>query len=67
MEADDEERELRMAATRADIANKQADTALKDEQRRWEPVKAMSAAFAAGLAVATGLIGVIAWVMSHWR
>lgn len=56
-----------MAAMRADIANKQADTALKDEQRRWEPVKAMSAAFAAGLAVATGLIGAIAWAMSHWH
>lgn len=40
----------------ADIANKQADTALKDEQRRWEPWKALSTAFGAGVAVASALI-----------
>jgi hypothetical protein len=49
----------------ADIANKEADTKLKDEQTRWEPVKAMSAAFGAGLAVATALIGGITWVVVH--
>jgi hypothetical protein len=32
----------------ADIANKNADTAQQDEQRRWESVKAMFAAFGAG-------------------
>jgi hypothetical protein len=33
---------------------------------RWEPWKALSAAFAAGLVVAAGLIGAIAWVLVHW-
>jgi hypothetical protein len=60
---DDEERDLKGRLMMADIANKSADTALKDEQRRWEPVKAMSAAFGAGLAVATGLIALITWVL----
>jgi hypothetical protein len=47
---DDGERELRMAQMRADIANKDADILLKTEQARWEPWKALSAAFGAGLA-----------------
>jgi hypothetical protein len=50
----------------ADIANKEADTKLKDEQRRWEPVKAMSAAFGAGVAFASGLIALAAWVLTHF-
>jgi hypothetical protein len=62
---DDEERELKGQLMQADIANKRADTALKDEQRRWEPWKALSAAFGAGLAVASGLIALAAWVLSH--
>jgi hypothetical protein len=49
----------------AEVANKNADTALKDEQRRWEPWKAMSAAFGAGLAVASGMIAVGAWITVH--
>lgn len=64
-ETTDEERELKVALMRAEIANKEADTALKDEQRRWEPVKAMSAAFGAGVAVASGLIALIAWALVH--
>lgn len=60
---DDEERELKGRLMQADIANKTADTALKDEQRRWEPWKALSAAFGAGLAVATGLIALATWVL----
>jgi hypothetical protein len=42
------------------------DTKLKDEQRRWEPVKAMSAAFGAGVAFASGLIALAAWVLTHF-
>ena len=61
--ADEEERLLRIEQMRADIANKGVDTALKDEQRRWEPWKALSAAFGAGLAVASGLIALAAWVI----
>jgi hypothetical protein len=51
---------------RADLANKNADTTLKLEQARWEPWKALSAAFGAGVAVASALIAAIAWVLSHW-
>ena len=42
-------------------------TALKEEQRRWEPWKALSAAFVAGVAVASGLIALAAWIISHVR
>jgi hypothetical protein len=63
--AADEERELRMALMRADIANKEADTTLKTEQARWEPWKALSAAFGAGIAVASGLIALAAWMLTH--
>jgi len=48
-----------------EIANKKADTSLKLEQVRWEPWKALSAAFGAGLAVATGLIAAVTWVVAH--
>ena len=65
--SDDEERELKVKLMQADIANKKADTALKEEQRRWEPVKAMSAAFGAGVAVASGLIALAAWILAHLR
>jgi hypothetical protein len=51
---------------KADIANKTADTAYKEGLLRWEPWKALSAAFGAGLAVASGLIAAIAWVVTHW-
>ena len=49
----------------ADIANEKADTALKDEQRRWEPWKALSAAFGAGAVVASGLLA-IGVALGHW-
>jgi hypothetical protein len=64
---DDEERELKAELMRAQIANLKADTNLKDEQRRWEPVKAMSAAFGAGVAFASALIALAAWIISHVR
>jgi hypothetical protein len=63
---EDDERELRMELMRAEIANKNSDTLLKEEQRRWEPWKALSAAFGAGVAVASGLIALAAWVLSHF-
>jgi hypothetical protein len=62
---DDEERELKGRLMQADIANKTADTALKDEQRRWEPWKALSAAFGAGIAVASGLLA-LGVAVGHW-
>lgn len=49
-----------------DIANKRADTALKDEQRRWEPWKALSAAFGAGIAVASGLLALGVAIGRFW-
>jgi hypothetical protein len=64
-ETADEERGLRMALMRADIANKEADTSLKREQVRWEPWKALSAAFGAGIAVASGLFALAAWIVTH--
>jgi hypothetical protein len=39
---------------------------LKTERVRWEPWKALSAAFGAGVAVATGLFALAAWVLSHF-
>jgi hypothetical protein len=51
---------------KADIANKDADTLLKREQVRREPWKALSAAFGAGIAVASGLIALAAWMLTHF-
>ena len=51
---------------RAEIANKEADTMLKREQVRWEPWKALSAAFGAGIAVASALFALAAWVLAHF-
>jgi hypothetical protein len=48
---------------RPDAYTPNADTSLKDEQRRWEPWKAMLAAFVAGVAVASGMIALITWIM----
>jgi hypothetical protein len=62
---DDERLELQEALMRADIANKNAGTTLKTEQSRWEPWKALSAAFGAGVAVASALIGGALWVGAH--
>jgi hypothetical protein len=50
---------------RADLNTKQADALLKMAQTQWEPWKAMSAAFAAGVAVATGLITLGGWLFGH--
>jgi F0F1-type ATP synthase assembly protein I len=66
MDDDEELRDLRKELMQADIANKRSDTALKDEQRRWEPWKALSAAFGAGVAVASGLIAGTAWIVTHF-
>ncbi len=48
------------------LLNKQADTALKNERRRWQPIKAVSAAFGAGVAVASGLIAATTWVVLNF-
>ena len=60
------EHEAKVQQMQADTANKNADTRLKDEQRRWEPWKALSAAFGAGIAFASALIGAAAWIASRF-
>jgi hypothetical protein len=62
---DEQEQDLRIDLMQAKLDNTVADTALKNEQRRWEPWKALSAAFGAGLAVATGLIALATWIIAH--
>ena len=62
----DDDRQLKVDLMRADLANKTADTMLKREQIRWEPWKALSAAFGAGIAVASGLMAIIAWTLTRF-
>jgi hypothetical protein len=50
----------------AEIANKKADTDLKQAQLRREPWTALSAAFGPGVAVASWLIAATAWVLAHF-
>ena len=57
--------QLELEQMEADIANKRADARLKDEQRRWEPWKAMTTAFAAGVAFATAFLALATWALSH--
>jgi hypothetical protein len=47
-DAADEERELKVALMKADIANKQADTAYKEGLLRYEPWKVIALAAGAG-------------------
>jgi len=42
-----------------------ADIALNRAQTQWEPWKALSAAFGAGVAVATALAAAMAFLFSH--
>ncbi len=44
------ERQLRIELMKADISNKNTDSAYKLQLTRWEPWKAMSVAFGAGAA-----------------
>jgi hypothetical protein len=66
MATDEELQELKGRLVMAQISNLNADTELKREQRRWEPWKSLSAAFGAGLAVASGLLALAAWVLLHF-
>jgi hypothetical protein len=63
--SDDVEQQLRIRLMQADISNKVADTDYKRELTRWEPGKAMSVAFGAGVAVTTALFGALAWLFAH--
>lgn len=63
--SDDEERELRMALMRADIANKTADTALKEGLLRFEPWKVVLAAFLSGAATIGAIVGLLTAILRH--
>ena len=56
---DDEERALRMELMKADIANKQADTAYKEGLLRYEPWKVVGVAFGAGAAVMGAAVALV--------
>jgi hypothetical protein len=77
--AEDEERaeyERRMDQMALNIEKMRADMALdqkkfqaeldyRSKMLRWEPLQALSAAFGAGVAVATALIGAALWLGAH--
>ncbi len=56
--ADDEERLLRMELMRADIE-------LKNSRAKWEPWKAMAAAFTAGAAMFGAIFGLIGLAVGY--
>jgi hypothetical protein len=63
--ADTDERELRMALMRADIANKEADTAYKTGLLRYEPWKVVTTAFGAGFALCGGLVALLTFILAR--
>ena len=60
-----EERELRMALMRADLENKQADTAYKLGLLRYEPWKVFTTAVAASAALFGAIGGVIGYLLAR--
>ena len=50
---------------RADIENKQADTAYKQGLLRYEPWKVVTTAFGAGFALCGGLVALLTFVLAH--
>jgi hypothetical protein len=62
----DDERNLWPRQMEADIVNKMTDVECKRTLMRWEPWKAMSAAFTAGILVASALAGLFVWIGAHW-
>jgi hypothetical protein len=62
---DAEERELRMAVMRADLANKQADTDYKRGLLRYEPWKVVTTAFGAGFALCGGLVALLTFIFAR--
>ena len=61
------ERELRIALMQADIANEAADTALKNEQRRWEPWKMLATAAGASAALFGALGFLVGYLLAQLR
>ena len=55
-----------MAQIRVDIDQKLADIALKQQQLRWEPLKIVIAAAAAGAALMGSAIGLLALLFRHF-
>lgn len=63
MSDDVDERELRMALMRADIANKDADTAYKQGLLRYEPWKVIALAAGAGAGAMAAAVGLMTAVV----
>lgn len=63
MTVDTEERNLRMAQMRADIANKDVDSGYKLSLTRWEPWKAMATAFGGGAAFMAAAVALAALLL----
>ena len=54
-----------MALMRADIANKEADTAYKTGLLRYEPWKVVTTAFGAGFALCGGLVALLTFILAR--
>lgn len=67
MDGDDEERQLRVTLMRADIANKEADTAYKQGLLRYEPWKLVLGGAAAGAAMLGAGAGLMAGLLALLR
>jgi len=61
--ATDEEHQLRIDLMRADISNKQADTAYKLGLLRYEPWKVVAVAFGAGAAIMGASVALVTAVL----
>jgi len=62
---DADERELRMAVMRADLENKQADTAYKLGLLRYEPWKVFTTALAASAALFGSIGAVLGYLLAR--
>ena len=54
-----------MALMRADLENKQADTAYEQGLLRYEPWKVVTTAFGAGFALCGGLVALLTFILAH--
>ncbi len=59
----DIEQQLRTELLRADIENKPADTAYKNELSRWEPWKVVFLAFRAGAGTVAAIVGLMTAIL----
>ena len=62
---DDEEKDLKLALMRADIANKRADSGYKGGLLRYEPWKVMATVMGATAAVAAAVFGALGYILGR--